>query len=486
MSTRHDHEYEQKSQRQGQLAYRQKPRPAAVPARQPPFPPAPDPRPAGAPWFTVLLVTTLGVLLVATSVGIIALVQAGRQHVTPSTPTPGPTLTTQPAATLPPIGQWTPVLTGYHVTRIQAAADHPNVVYACTFAPGVAVGMQSAQTVVRSLDSGATWENIGARAHMGRSCELAINPADSNEIYIATSSSLAPEQATYVLEHTSNGGSRWETLSPSVIVPGQNTTLAWQGTQLRMVRNHLYSIQALPLAHPATPQWYPALLTRVLTSTDGGRTWRILDAQLATSGRSVQAYTVDPAWPAHLYELAYVPTEPGTAYPSLELYRSIDGGNTWQSVIAQLPWLAPLASSAAILSGSAYPAVIYLTSTRCPSIRSLRTSQAPALPSGSSPFSLCMSRNTGHSWQTLQAPDQVAQTMSGGIVDQQGRLYTQVTAPAAVQIWRYDPAAQLWKQVTAAPGSGELLAATPPADGATALWFLRTDGQSALYRFFIS
>lgn len=76
--------------------------------------------------------------------------------------------------------------------------------------------------------------------------------------------------------------------------------------------------------------------------------------------------------------------------------------------------------------------------------------------------------------------------MSGGIVDQQGRLYTQVTEPAAVQIWRYDPAAQLWKQVTAAHGSGELLAATPPTDGATALWFLRTDGQSALYRFFIS
>jgi hypothetical protein len=81
---------------------------------------------------------------------------------------------------------------GYRVTELSAAPSHPNVLYAC-----------AVQTVLRSADFGATWQDIGSRAQMSRGCELTINPTDSYEIYVATSSNPPADQAvpSYVLKH---------------------------------------------------------------------------------------------------------------------------------------------------------------------------------------------------------------------------------------------------------------------------------------------
>jgi len=95
-----------------------------------------------------------------------------------------------------------------------------------------------------------------------------------------------------------------------------------------------------------------------------------------------------------------------------------------------------------------------------------------------------MSSDAGKSWRTVTAPNQFAQTMGRGVVDQQGRLYTQVTTAGAVEIWRYDPTAETWSKVTQAPRDGDVLAGTPTGShGATVLWFMSTSGQAALYRY---
>ena len=258
----------------------------------------------------MVLVSVVIVLLVAVSVGVVALVQSDQQHVTAGTPTPILTATPRPTATpistatpqptptptTLPTRQWMQVLTGYHVTEILAAPSHPTVLYACAIAPGVPVEYQSVQTVLSSADSGTTWQDIGKRAQMSRGCELAINPTDSYEIYVATSSNPSADQAvpSYILEHTSNGGKSWETIHPTVNVPGLNTPLPWQGTQLRFAGNRLYSVQLLPLSSAPMPQgthgWHPSALGRLLTSTDGGHTWQVLDTQLAADwamGRGV-------------------------------------------------------------------------------------------------------------------------------------------------------------------------------------------------------
>lgn len=192
-----------------------------------PAPPSPPPmRPKSKRWL-VVLISALIVLLLAASVGAIVLTRLGQQPIA-QTPTPNPT-TTSPAPTSTiqptplPVGQWVQVLTGYHVTRLSAAPSSPHVLYACAVPPGFPIEYRSVQTVLRSADFGATWQDIGSRAQMSRDCELAINPTDSYEMYVATSSNPPADKAvpSYVLEHTSNGGDSWETIHPTVEVSGQ-------------------------------------------------------------------------------------------------------------------------------------------------------------------------------------------------------------------------------------------------------------------------
>ena len=78
---------------------------------------------------------------------------------------------------------------------------------------------------------------------MSRGCELVSNPNGSGEVFVATDANLPTGTAvsSNVLEQTTNGGESWETIHPTVEVPGLNTTLAWQGTQLSFAGNRLYS-----------------------------------------------------------------------------------------------------------------------------------------------------------------------------------------------------------------------------------------------------
>lgn len=201
----------------------------------------------------------------------------------------------------------------------------------------------------------------------------------------------------------------------------------------------------------------------------------VLGSQIAAAGRSAEAYTVNTAHPSVMYELAFVQVEPGTGFPSLELYQSADGGQTWQLVLQRLPELSPF-SSAAILTGSENPGVVYLTNTRCSAAQAFHAGyQAAFLPLAGSGYSICMSNDGGKSWKTVLAPSQFAQTMGGGVIDRQGRLYAQATTSGTGEIWRYDPATATWSKVTHAPQEGSVLAATPiSANGTTALWQRRS------------
>ncbi len=152
----------------------------------------------------VAIVAAVIVLLLAVSAGVIVVAQLWRQPVTP-TPTPNPTETTAvtitpgPTATpTPPFvpGQWVQVLTGYNVLSLAAAPSHPNVLYACA---SPARATSTGTTVLRSADFGNHWQDIGVRAQMGKgSCELAINPTDSFEIYVVTSSNPAAGSSVQV------------------------------------------------------------------------------------------------------------------------------------------------------------------------------------------------------------------------------------------------------------------------------------------------
>jgi hypothetical protein len=353
--------------------------------------------------------------------------------------------------------------------------------------------MAGVQTVLRSQNAGNTWQNIGSRTQMSRGCELTINPTNSNEIYVTTSSNppTDPSVPSYVLEHTLNGGISWETIRPIVHAPGMNITPAWLGTQLSIAGNRLYSLLSLPIPTMPTPTGHqgqlPTTWVRLMMSTDGGHNWNALDTQFYKTWQSARTYTINPNNPTTVYELVGLPAATPGGLPNAELYKSVDGGLSWHPLLTQIG-VSP--SPIKILIGNQHSSVVYLINTACPVSSTTQAAQkSQAQPLGGGMLNVCLSNNGGTSWATLAAPTQLTASMSGGMLDQQGRLYTQATTytqntPDPIEIWRYNPMTTQWNKMAQAPDPAyALVGVSAGSYGTTNLWLISTSDQPTLSRY---
>jgi len=466
-------------------------------------PPTPPQRPKRNRWLLTTLIILLVALLLVVSFGIVTLLLQ-KPHPVP-TPTPNPTTTTQPSATTQPTAtpstptpspiteQWIGVLNGYKITSLAAAPSNSNVLYACAVPPGLSPDLAGVETVLRSTDLGNHWQDIGSRANMSRGCELAINPTDSYEVYVATSSNPAtnPKVSSYVLKHTSNGGDSWETFQPTVHGPGLQILLNWQGRHLYAAGNRLFSLQVLPIPPMPTPVGHqgplPTTWTRLLMSTDGGHTWGMLDTQLSKTYQSVWTYAVNPLDTNIMYEIVGPPNFLPGQFPKGEFYKSTDGGISW-TLQPSLTQITGFIIMPEILIGSEKPEMVYLTNTPCTSSQAFQTGTGALFQQrAGGGFSLCMSSNGGTNWRNIPAPSNLALSMGGGPVDPQGRFYNNATTTpnSAAEIWRYDPTTNAWSKMAALPASGSLQAVTSiGTNGSIAMWFLATtQGKYELYRY---
>ncbi len=460
---------------------------------QPPQPPA---RSRGTRLFAIIAFSTIIVILLGLIIGFLIYGQRGPQP-TPATPTPKPTATTQPTPlptatpvtptpTPPPVtGQWVTVLNDYKITSLAAAPSNSNVLYACAVPPGLSPDLAGVQTVLRSADFGNNWQDLGNKAQMSRGCQLTINPNNSNEVYVSTSSAPATESQvpSYVLKHTTDGGNTWETFQPTVHGPGLQITPNWRGEQLSSAGNRLYSLQRLSIPPMPTPVGHqgslPTEWTRLVMSTDGGHTWGVLDNQFSSTWQSAATYTVNPVNTNIIYEIVGLPGATAGGLPQVELYKSADGGITWQPLLKKIG-VTP--SGPGIFIGTENPDLVYINNISCPASQASLSGAGPLvqLLAGGG-FNLCMSSDGGINWKTITAPS------GGNQIDPYGRFYTWVSISpvSAIQISRYDPANKIWSQVTNAPTDGSLMAVTPTgANGNVALWFLGTSqGKLVLYRY---
>ncbi len=220
-------------------------------------------------------------LVIASSIVVFSL--AGKSH-TPGKPQ------------VPPAGQWKAVQQGYLFLSIRSAASNPSVPYACATKSAAVSnqGNSGAVTILRSSDSGDTWQNIGANLLQGSACQLAVNPANSEDIYVFSGGNTS--QAPAVLHHSSDGGKTWQAIQPSLTAPSIPTTQRLYLQQLEFAGNSLLaidlSIRPLPIA---SPPGVPLALSRLVRSADGGHTWTIIDNQFSAQGLAAQSYAVDPS-----------------------------------------------------------------------------------------------------------------------------------------------------------------------------------------------
>jgi hypothetical protein len=267
-----------------------------------------------------------------------------------------------------PAGKWVAVLHGYTLTSLVAADSNPSMVYACathaqtyTPLPGLPPNKirtgNADYTVLRSTDLGIHWQDVGSKANLGGSCQLAINPADGNELYVV-SEVLSNGQTASVLKHSADGGATWTTIQPVLRSTGPQptqATQAWHVQQLRMAGGHLFGVQwiarrILPVVFQGTPPKYVLPLTRLVTSVDGGHTWNVLDIQFDATRQETRAYAVDPTNSSTIYELVgmpWLPLQPRIVVPNdvsipvgrgEDLYKTTDNGVNWHLLLKGLPF----------------------------------------------------------------------------------------------------------------------------------------------------
>lgn len=456
----------------------------------------------------------------------------------------------------PPKGHWQQVLKGYTIISITAAHSDSAIVYACV-AQGTPNGSSQSNTntftILRSADFGDHWQDIGKSVIAGETCQLAVNSANSDDIYAVSYGNSMPNPAQ--LKHSHDGGKTWETILPLMHVSSLQTPVQWTIQQMQVEGKRLFGIQLImPRALPAGPPIhsipYPNLVPRLATSVDGGHNWTIIDNQFTTQRLGVHSYAVDPTNSNTIYELVgtsllpinlrSVPTyDPLPIFGiNQELYKTTDGGATWQSVLKNIPY----ASQVRLASGN--PQMIYVGGTMGP------LPLLPGVPRQSYPyaigtFHLQISTNRGSTWNNVAIPSDM-QSIQNWFVSSMGQVYVSPTIPFGIQptvipgtiqpatpvstpgstpqtgvppvgavvsrpllrlqpaslavvhaqaksvvisqfIRRYDPTTNSWSNVTHPPTTGFMLQLTPAQSTSGAvLWFVGMgDNGQILYRYIV-
>jgi photosystem II stability/assembly factor-like uncharacterized protein len=452
-------------------------------------------------------------------------------------------------AAQPPSGNWVSVLQGYTLSSLAAAHNSPAVLYACAtnVQNNSSTSNSTNYTVLRSIDFGTHWQDVGSKDTLGQSCEIAINPTDSNDIFAVGITTGSNGQASPVLHHSTDGGQTWTTIQPKLNVSGSSTPVQWNIQQLSFADNALFGIQwipspPMPPVHTGSLPNYFARLSRLLTSTDSGQTWTVIDQQAATKNLSTGSYAVDPANSKTIYELAGTPwlpvqpvAEPNGILPSFvtneDLYKTTDGGATWQLLQSSQPF------GTQVKMAEGNPQTLYLGGVRTPLPYAARGSASNSTDIAQSNFRLQVSSDGGATWHNVPDVPQ-ASIVQGWFVASNGQVfvyagsggvYTPIgqptvstgtavastpavapgmtpqsgvvpsilaptsfqttpppvsTATPAPTLQRYDPASNAWSAVTKPPTSGAFMAVTPGDNSSNVLWFLDTSNQQALlYRF---
>jgi photosystem II stability/assembly factor-like uncharacterized protein len=171
--------------------------------------------------------------------------------------------------------------------------------------------------VYRSLDGGASWENLGLKnsEHIGM---IAIDPRDSNVVYVAAQGPLWSGGGDRGLYKTIDGGKNWERILAGGEYTGVNEVhLDPRNPDVLFAARHqrLRNVAALINGGPESG---------IFKSVDGGETWRELEKGL-------------PEEDMGKIGLGISPLDPDVVYATIELgrrtggfWRSEDGGESWE------------------------------------------------------------------------------------------------------------------------------------------------------------
>lgn len=205
----------------------------------------------------------------------------------------------------------------YSVGCLAIDAKNPNVIWVGSGENNSQRSVGFGDGVYRSRDGGKSWENLGLKdsEHIGK---IAIDPRDSNVIYVAAQGPLwrsGPERGLY---KTTNGGRTWVKIldcgedtgvNEVHIHPADPNTLIASAYQRR---RHVWT---LINGGPASA---------IYKSTDAGATWRKITAGIPGEDKGRIGLAISPANAEIVYAMIELPENKGG------IFRSVDRGETWE------------------------------------------------------------------------------------------------------------------------------------------------------------
>ena len=179
--------------------------------------------------------------------------------------------------------------------------------------------------VYRSVDRGVTWERVGLE-NSGRIGRIAVNPNDPQHIFVAASGDLFNPGGERGVYESTDGGSTW-----TLVLSGDNDTTG--AVDLAIDPRDPNRVFAAMWDHRREPDLrrYGGVGSGLYRTTDGGTTWQRLTNGLPAPDANIGRIGV-----------AVATTNPQRVYAIVNqtnglfqgFYRSDDGGNSWTIIPA--------------------------------------------------------------------------------------------------------------------------------------------------------
>ncbi len=218
---------------------------------------------------------------------------------------------------------WRNISDGYFATgsigAIRVAESNPDIVYVSTGSDGLRSNVIVGKGVYRSLDGGESWTRVGLE-DAGNSGAILIHPEDPDLVYVAQiGNPFAPNPERGVYR-SRDGGASWE-----LVLFVSDSTGA---VDLEFAPDDPETIYASMWRAERKP-WTiisGGLEGGVYRSVDGGDSWEQATDGLPTGLRGKSDLAVSPADPDRVYVLIEAPGDQGG------VYRSDDRGRSWRHV----------------------------------------------------------------------------------------------------------------------------------------------------------
>jgi len=208
------------------------------------------------------------------------------------------------------------------VGAIAVAPSDANVIYVGTGSAEPRGNVSPGIGMYRSTDKGKTWTHIGLRA-AGQIGKIQVHPRDPDLVYVAALGSLFGRNEERGVFRSRDGGRSWE----KVLFVSDSTgvvDIAINPENPRMLYASAWRAQRLPWSMISG-----ATEGGIYRSKDGGDTWQQLAGGLPTGLFGKAGIAVSPANPDRVWAIIEAGDEKGG------VYRSDNGGDTWRRLTSE-------------------------------------------------------------------------------------------------------------------------------------------------------